>query len=91
MTNSRFVGIAYAFFAVLIGFVKSAQWEGLAEAAGKPEELDDLYAAMGEGIPVGRVAEAEELGELVAFLVSDRARFITGTAINFDGGMASVV
>jgi len=40
---------------------------------------------------VGRVAHAAEFGDLVAFLVSDRASYITGTAINFDGGMSAVV
>jgi NAD(P)-dependent dehydrogenase (short-subunit alcohol dehydrogenase family) len=42
-------------------------------------------------IPLGRVGEAEEFADLAAFLVSDRARFITGTAVNFDGGAAAVV
>lgn len=42
-------------------------------------------------MPVGRVGEAEEFADLVAFLVSERAAYITGTAINFDGGMSSVV
>jgi NAD(P)-dependent dehydrogenase (short-subunit alcohol dehydrogenase family) len=36
------------------------------------------------------VAAASELGDLVAFLVSDRASYITGTAINFDGGASPV-
>ena len=42
-------------------------------------------------MPLGRVGEAEEFADLVAFLVSERAAYITGTAINFDGGMSSVV
>jgi NAD(P)-dependent dehydrogenase (short-subunit alcohol dehydrogenase family) len=37
------------------------------------------------------MGEAEEFGDLVAFLVSARAGFITGTSINFDGGMSAVV
>jgi NAD(P)-dependent dehydrogenase (short-subunit alcohol dehydrogenase family) len=37
------------------------------------------------------VAEASEFADLVAFLASDRAAYITGTAINFDGGMSSTV
>ncbi|PYM56648.1 MAG: short-chain dehydrogenase, partial [Candidatus Rokuibacteriota bacterium] len=37
------------------------------------------------------VGEAEEFGDLVAFLVSERAAYITGTAINFDGGLSAVV
>ena len=42
-------------------------------------------------MPLGRVAEASEFADLVAFLVSDRAAYITGTAINFDGGMGATV
>ena len=42
-------------------------------------------------MPVGRVGEADELGALVAFLASAPAAFITGVAINFDGGYSPVV
>ena len=42
-------------------------------------------------MPIGRIAEASEFADLVAFLASDRAAFITGTAINFDGGISPVV
>jgi NAD(P)-dependent dehydrogenase (short-subunit alcohol dehydrogenase family) len=42
-------------------------------------------------VPIGRVGEAEEFADLVAFLASERAGFITGAAINFDGGMSTVV
>jgi len=42
-------------------------------------------------VPVGRVGEADEFADLVAFLVSARAGYITGTAVNFDGGRSAVV
>jgi len=42
-------------------------------------------------VPLGRVGEAEEYADLVAFLASARAAFITGTAINLDGGMGATV
>ena len=42
-------------------------------------------------VPLGRIGEAEELGALVAFLVSAQAAYITGVAINFDGGHSGVV
>lgn len=73
---------------ICLGIVKSAQWQRRASG-----DLDRFYqdvAAMRQ-IPLGRVGEADEFADLVAFLVSDRARFITGTAINFDGGAAAVV
>ncbi len=71
---------------ICIGLVKSAQWERRAKG-----DLDAFYQDVAKRVPLGRVGEAEEFGDLVAFLASERAAFITGTAINFDGGMASVV
>ena len=72
---------------VCLGWVKSAQWE---RRAGD-RSLQEYYAEMGKKVPLGRVGEAEEYADLVAFLVSDRARYITGTAINLDGGMGATV
>ena len=71
---------------ICIGLVKSAQWERRAKG-----DLDAFYKDTAKRVPIGRMGEAEEFGDLVAFLVSERAAFITGTAINFDGGMAAVV
>lgn len=77
--------------AVLIGLVKSGQHDRRWEAAGGNRE--DYYAAMAQKrqVPLGRVAEAEEAADLIAFLASARASYITGTAINFDGGTSAVV
>ena len=79
--------------AICVGRVKSAQGIGHWEEAGRPEPIDEWYInwARQLGIPLGRVAEAEEFADLVAFLVSDRASYITGTAINFDGGWSAVL
>jgi 3-oxoacyl-[acyl-carrier protein] reductase len=72
---------------ICIGLVKTAQIS--ARATG---DLDAFYRDLGEKrVPIGRVAEAAEFGDLVAFLVSERAGYITGTAVNFDGGMSFVV
>ena len=74
---------------ICLGIVKSAQWERRLKGA----DPDAFYreAAQKRGVPLGRVGEAEEFADLVAFLVSDRARFITGTAVNLDGGASAVV
>jgi 3-oxoacyl-[acyl-carrier protein] reductase len=71
---------------VCLGLVKSAQWERRAKG-----DVEGYYREAARRVPVGRVAEAHEFADLVAFLVSERAAYITGTAINFDGGMAAVV
>ena len=42
-----------------------------------------------KSVPAGRVADSEEIAESVAFLLSDAARYITGTEIVVDGGLTS--
>lgn len=78
--------------AVCIGLIKSEQHTRRAAAANRLEDLDAFYDEMAQGrVPLGRVGEAEEAGDLIAFLASDRSRYITGTAINIDGGTSAVV
>lgn len=72
---------------ICIGLIESAQWER--RAVDRP--VKELYAEIAARIPLCRVGKAEDYGDLVAFLVSDRATFITGAAINLDGGMSAAV
>lgn len=73
---------------VCLGIVKSGQWERrrLRESPASP--ADEWYAeqASNRAIPLNRFGEPEEAADLIAFLVSARAAYITGTAVNFDGG-----
>ncbi|HSB40596.1 MAG TPA: SDR family oxidoreductase [Methylomirabilota bacterium] len=71
---------------ICLGLVKSAQWERRAKG-----DLEGYYREVAKRVPVGRIGEAEEFADLVAFLVSARAAYITGTAINFDGGMSAAL
>ena len=57
---------------ICIGLVKSGQWERRAKG-----DLDAFYKDVAKRVPIGRVGEAEEFADLVAFLVSERAAFIT--------------
>jgi NAD(P)-dependent dehydrogenase (short-subunit alcohol dehydrogenase family) len=71
--------------------IKSAQTERFWRARGAQGTLEEFHTQMGQNVPLKRLGEPEEVGALVAFLVSDQARFITGTAINIDGGVSAVV
>ena len=79
---------------VCIGLIKSGQHERRwqQQHAQNPDlTLDQWYGEMGKSVPMGRVGEAQEAGDLIAFLASDRASYITGTSINIDGGTSTVV
>jgi 3-oxoacyl-[acyl-carrier protein] reductase len=49
--------------------------------------LDQVEAAAREEVPAGRLGKVEEYGDLVAFLCSERAAYVTGTVIPIDGGL----
>ena len=48
---------------------------------------DEMEKHAAEEVPAGRLGRPEEYGELVAFLCSDRAAYITGASIPIDGGL----
>jgi NAD(P)-dependent dehydrogenase (short-subunit alcohol dehydrogenase family) len=70
--------------AVLIGIVASGQSRRRAAAAGQSE--DELYRQIAQNIPLGRVGRSGEFADLAAYLLSDRSSYVTGSAINLDGG-----
>lgn len=51
------------------------------------EQVNDFAAAMQNRIPLKRFGQPEDIANLVAFLASDDASFITGSEYNIDGGM----
>jgi len=74
--------------AVLPGDVDTAmkQWGLQVEAQAMSRPYDDVVAATVARIPLGRLATPADVANLVAFLVSDEAEFITGQAYNITGG-----
>jgi NAD(P)-dependent dehydrogenase (short-subunit alcohol dehydrogenase family) len=82
--------------AVAPGFIETTAARGLIErlAANAGTDFDTarqgLMDSLG-GIPIGRTGRPEEVAELVAFLVSDRAPYINGTEIVIDGGTIPTV
>ncbi|HKJ67167.1 MAG TPA: SDR family oxidoreductase, partial [bacterium] len=56
-----------------------------AESSGKtPEEIEAERSA---AVPVGRYGDPQELADTITFLASERASYITGTALQVDGGL----
>ena len=77
-----------SFVCVNPGPVRTERWTGLVKAMARDmnmsyEEADKLAPS---SIPLGRIAESEEVANLVTFLASDLAFFVNGTMIEIDGG-----
>jgi len=76
--------------AVLIGLIESGQWR---RRSGSEAELGEFYErfAKDAAIPLGRFGRAEEFADLACYLLSARASYLTGAAINLDGGLSPAV
>ena len=77
--------------AVCIGLIESEQIERAARARAGDASLEEGYRLMGEAVPLRRVGKPAEAGDVIAFLCSERAAYVTGVAINIDGGMSAVI
>ncbi|MFZ5780354.1 MAG: SDR family oxidoreductase [Pseudomonadota bacterium] len=79
--------------AMLVGLIESDQWVRRHQtAAGEGKSYEEFLAGMAKGrIPLGRMGKAEEFARMACFLCSDAASFVTGVAINVDGGASPVV
>jgi NAD(P)-dependent dehydrogenase (short-subunit alcohol dehydrogenase family) len=51
-----------------------------------PGQEAEMFAKLSAGQPIGRMGEPEEIATLIAFLCSNKAAFITGSAYDIDGG-----
>ena len=62
---------------------------GLADQQGGDRE--QVLAKVGAGRPLGRLAQAEEIAAVIAFLASERASYVTGAAWSADGGTVPII
>jgi NAD(P)-dependent dehydrogenase (short-subunit alcohol dehydrogenase family) len=77
--------------AVLIGVIESGQLERYAAEAGITPQAYYERMVASSNIPLGRVGRPEEFAQLASFLLSACASYVTGAAINLDGGLCPVV
>ena len=74
---------------VCIGKIKSGQHERRYTKEGRSAEA--YYDQVSNDIPLGRVGEAEEVANVITFLVSGAASYVTGTSVNLDGGISGTL
>ncbi|WP_424767160.1 SDR family NAD(P)-dependent oxidoreductase [Paenibacillus sp. sgz302251] len=77
--------------AVCIGLIRSAQIERMWQAKAPQLTWEEFAKSPQHGIPLGRIGNAKEAANVIGFLVSEAASFVTGTAVNIDGGISSVL
>ena len=99
LSLSRLYADRYAADGVLVnaicpGPVKSEMWMadgGLLDQSREGSERDEALAATGAKRPIGRLAEVEEIASAIAFLCSQRASYVAGSAWSVDGGTVQVI
>jgi len=77
--------------AVLVGLIQTDQWVRGHAKENKGRTIEEYLAEMAVRVPLGRIGTAEEFANMILFLASDAGSYVTGTAINVDGGMCPVV
>jgi NAD(P)-dependent dehydrogenase (short-subunit alcohol dehydrogenase family) len=77
--------------ALLVGIIESDQWVRRHSSDKRNISWEDWKAEQGRGVPLGRIGRPEEFASLALLLASDQGGYITGTAINVDGGRSPVV
>ena len=79
--------------AVNPGPIRTERWDTLMERLGKALGITaaEYEASFVKDIPLGRVGRPEEIADLVVFLASERASYLTGTSVTADGGMTKSI
>lgn len=92
------LGQAYASFGIRVlginpGLTETGRVKGGMEAEARFAgiTLEEATEKAVQKIPIGRMAKPEEVADLVLFLASDKARYLTGTTITMDGAQTPVI
>jgi NAD(P)-dependent dehydrogenase (short-subunit alcohol dehydrogenase family) len=76
---------------VCIGLIRSDQIEGKWKQTAPELTWEQFSTKPDHQIPLGRIGNTDEAAKVITFLVSDAASYVTGTAVNIDGGTAGVL
>jgi 3-oxoacyl-[acyl-carrier protein] reductase len=75
--------------AILTGHIMTDRQRALADVRVKERRItyEEYFAGQATEIPLRRIGEPRELGEVAAFLASERASYVTGVSLQVDGGL----
>ena len=75
------------------GPVDTQRWDGLEAGIAAREGLTaaEARALTNKSMPMGRIARADEVADMVTFLASERASFVTGASIALDGAQRKAI
>jgi 3-oxoacyl-[acyl-carrier protein] reductase len=78
---------------IIQGYVRTDRMLHLVEdrASKTGVSVDEAYKEMSKSIPLGRYAEPEEVGSLVAFIASEKGAYLNGGMFTIDGGFINTV
>jgi NAD(P)-dependent dehydrogenase (short-subunit alcohol dehydrogenase family) len=77
--------------ALLVGIIESDQWVRRHAADKRNITWEEWKEEQGRSVPLGRIGKAEEFAAMALMLASEQGGYVTGTAINVDGGRSPVV
>jgi NAD(P)-dependent dehydrogenase (short-subunit alcohol dehydrogenase family) len=77
--------------AITPGPTATEAWLGEGGLADQQGEREAVLEKVGAGRPLGRLAQPEEIAAVIAFLCSDRASYVTGSAWSADGGTVPII
>ncbi len=86
--SNQFAGKGVTVNTVMPGYTDTERLKSLAKniSSETGKTIEEVYSDWESSIPAGRVGKPEELAALITFLASEKAAYITGSAIACDGG-----